>query len=55
MKTVMTAMIVAALATLGGCVAVPTRHGLLVAPIAPVVHVGVGYGYGYGPYYRQYR
>jgi hypothetical protein len=56
MKTLMTALVVAALGFLGGCVAVPTRNGLVVAPVVPVVGVGVGYGYhyGYGPYYRPY-
>jgi hypothetical protein len=56
MKTLMTALVVASLGFLGGCVAVPTRNGLVVAPVVPVVGVGVGYGYhyGYGPYYRPY-
>jgi len=58
MKTLISAVIVASLG-LAGCVAVPTRHGLVVAPVVPVVGVGVGvgygygYGYGYGPYYRR--
>ncbi|HEV2700714.1 MAG TPA: hypothetical protein VGV09_03725 [Steroidobacteraceae bacterium] len=56
-KTLITALVLGALVVLGGCVAVPTRHGLVVAPIAPVVGVGVGYDYGYhygyGPYYRR--
>jgi hypothetical protein len=57
MKTLIAAMIVASAGLLGGCVAVPTRHGLVVAPLVPVVGVGVGYGYGYGygPYYRAYH
>jgi hypothetical protein len=50
MKRVMTAMIVVSIGLLAGCVAVPTRHGLVVAPAVPVV--GVGVGYGYGPYYH---
>jgi hypothetical protein len=56
MKTFITALVVASLGLLGGCVAVPTRHGLVVEPAVPVVGVGVGYGYhyGYGPYYRPY-
>jgi len=53
MKTVITALIVASLGLLAGCVAVPTRHGLVVAPAVPVV--GVGVGYRYGPYYGPYR
>jgi hypothetical protein len=53
MKTLITALIVAAFGLLAGCVAVPTRHGLVVAPIVPVV--GVGVGYHYGPYYGPYR
>ena len=55
-KTLITALIVAGFGLLAGCVAVPTRHGLVVAPVAPVigVGVGVGYGYGYGPYYRYH-
>jgi hypothetical protein len=55
MKTFISAVIVVSLGLLAGCVAVPTRHGLVVAPIVPVVGVGVGvgYGYGYGPYYRR--
>ena len=56
MKTLITALVVASLGLLSGCVAVPTRHGLVVAPAVPVVGVGVGVGYGYhygyGPYYR---
>ena len=59
MKTLLTALIIAGVGLLSGCVAVPTRHGLVVAPIAPVVGVGVGvgygYGYGYGPYYHYYH
>jgi hypothetical protein len=56
MKTLITVLVVASLGLLSGCVAVPTRHGLVVAPAVPVVGVGVGYGYhyGYGPYYRPY-
>ncbi len=53
MKTLLTALIVAGAGLLAGCVAVPTRHGLVVAPVVPAV--GVGYGYGYGPYYHYYR
>lgn len=58
MKTLLAAIIVASTGLLAGCVAVPTRHGLVVAPVVPAVGVGVGvgygyhYGYGYGPYYR---
>jgi hypothetical protein len=54
MKTLITVLAMASLGLLGGCVAVPTRHGLVIAPVVPVVGVGVGYGYhyGYGPYYR---
>jgi hypothetical protein len=54
MKTLLSAIIVASLGLLAGCVAVPTRGGLVVAPAVPVVGVGVGYGYGpyYHPYYR---
>jgi hypothetical protein len=55
MKTLLSAMIVASFGLLAGCVAIPTRHGLVVAPVFPVVGVGVGVGYGYGPYYRHYR
>jgi hypothetical protein len=57
MKTFIAALLVASVGLLSGCVAVPTRHGLVVAPVAPVVGVGVGYGYGYGygPYYHYYR
>jgi hypothetical protein len=57
MKTVITALIVASVGLLAGCVAVPTRHGLVVAPAVPVVGVGVGYHYGPydGPYYGPYR
>ncbi len=55
MKTLITALIVASFGLMTGCVAVPTRHGLVVAPVVPVVGVGVGYGYGYHPYYRPYR
>ena len=55
MKTLIAALIVAAAGLLSGCVAVPTRHGLVVAPVVPVVGVGVGVGYGYGPYYHYYR
>ena len=54
MKTLIAAIFVASAGLLAGCVAVPTRHGLVVAPAVPVVGVGVGYGYGYGPYYRPY-
>ena len=56
MKTFIAAMVLAATGLLTGCVAVPTRHGLVVAPAVPVVGVGVGYhyGYGYGPYYHPY-
>lgn len=54
MKTLIAALILASAGVLGGCVAVPTRHGLVVAPAVPVVGVGVGYGYHYGPYYRPY-
>jgi hypothetical protein len=56
MKTLVAAIIVASTGLLAGCVAVPTRHGLVVAPAVPVVGVGVGYpyGYGYGPYDRPY-
>ena len=54
MKTLITALVVASLGLLGGCVAVPTRHGLVVAPVVPVVGVGYGYHYGYGPYYHPY-
>jgi hypothetical protein len=50
MKTLITLMIVASFGLLAGCVAVPTRHGLVVAPVVPVV----GVGYGYGPYYHPY-
>ena len=35
MKTVLTVIIVASLGLLGGCVAVPTRGGLVVAPAVP--------------------
>jgi hypothetical protein len=56
MKLLLTALIVATLGLLAGCVAVPTRHGLVVAPIVPIVPVvGVGVGYGYGPDYHRYR
>ena len=59
MKTLLTALIVASFGVLAGCVAIPTRHGLVIAPAVPVVGVGVGYGYGYGygygPGYRYYR
>jgi len=57
MKTLIAALALASFGLLAGCVAVPTRHGLVVAPVVPVVGVGVGvgYGYGYGPYYRPYR
>lgn len=58
MKTVITALIVASLGLLTGCVAFPTRHGLVVEPAVPVVGVGLGYHYGpyYGPnYYGPYR
>jgi hypothetical protein len=57
MKTLLIALIVAGVGLLAGCVAVPTRHGLVVAPIIPAVGVGVGvgYGYGYGPYHHYYR
>jgi hypothetical protein len=56
MKTLIAALVLASIGLLSGCVAVPTRHGLVVAPVVPVVGVGVGYGYhyGYGPYYRPY-
>jgi len=55
MKTLITALVLASLGLLSGCVAVPSRHGLVVAPVVPVVGVGVGYGYhyGYGPSNRQ--
>jgi hypothetical protein len=53
MRTALTAIIIAALGLLSGCVAIPTRHGLVVAPVVPVV--GVGVGYGYGPYYHRYH
>jgi hypothetical protein len=53
MKTLLTALVIGSLGLLSGCVAVPTRHGLVVAPVVPVV--GVGVGYGYGPYYRGYH
>ncbi len=54
MKTLLAALIVAGFGLLAGCVAVPTRHGLVVAPVVPAVSVGVGvgYGYGYGPYHH---
>jgi hypothetical protein len=58
MKTLLASIIVASATLLAGCVAVPTRHGVVVAPAVPVVGVGVGYGYHYGygygpgPYYR---
>jgi hypothetical protein len=57
MKTLVTALMMAAFGLLAGCVAVPTRHGLVLAPLVPPigVGVGVGYGYGYGPYYHRYR
>ena len=55
MKMLLTALIVASLGLLTGCVAVPTRHGLVVAPIVPAVGVGVGVGYGYDPYYHRYH
>jgi hypothetical protein len=57
MKTLIAALALASFGLLAGCVAVPTRHGLVVAPAVPVVGVGVGvgFGYGYGPYYRPYR
>lgn len=57
MKTLVTALFVVAAGLLAGCVAVPTRHGLVLAPVVPAVGVGVGvgYGYGYGPYYHRYR
>ena len=55
MKTLISAMVMASLGFLSGCVAVPTRHGLVVAPVIPAVGVGFGVGYGYGPYYRPYR
>jgi len=53
MKRLLSAVLLVSLITLGGCVAVPTRHGLLVAPAVPVV--GVGVGYDYGPYHHPYR
>ena len=53
MKRLLTAFILGSLIILGGCVAVPTRHGLVVAPAVPMV--GVGVGFGYGPHYRPYR
>ncbi len=53
MKILLTALVVASLGLLTGCVAVPTRHGLVVAPIVPVI--GVGVGYGYGPQYHRYH
>ncbi len=49
MKTVITALIVASLGLLAGCVAVPTRHGLVVARRSRW-WVSV-LGYHYGPYY----
>jgi len=58
LKALATVLVLGSLGVLSGCVAVPTRHGLVVAPVAPVVGVGVGvgygyhYGYGYGPYYH---
>jgi hypothetical protein len=52
MKTLITALVVAAFGLLVGCVAVPTRHGLVVAPAVPVVGVGFSYHY-YDPYYRR--
>ncbi len=58
MKTLIAAVALASFGLLAGCVAVPTRHGLVVVPVLPVgvgVGVGYGYGYGYGPYYRPYR
>jgi hypothetical protein len=55
MKTVIAATLMLAMGLLAGCVAVPTRHGLVLAPVVPVVGVGVGYGYAYGPYYHHYR
>jgi hypothetical protein len=55
MKTLITALLAAGFGLLAGCVAVPTRHGLVVAPIVPAIGVGVGVGYGYDPYYRRYR
>jgi hypothetical protein len=55
MKTLLTALLVAGVGLLAGCVAVPTRHGLVVAPVVPAVSVGVGVGYGYGPNYHYYR
>ena len=51
MKTLIAAVLVASCGFLSGCVAVPTRHGLLVAPVVPVV----GVGFGYGPYYHPYH
>ncbi len=58
MKKLIIATLVTAATLLSGCVAYPTRHGLVVAPAVPVVGVGVGYGpvpY-YGPrYYGPYR
>jgi hypothetical protein len=55
MKTLIAALVIGSGLLLGGCVAVPTRHGLVVAPAVPLVGVGYGYGYGYGygPYYRR--
>jgi hypothetical protein len=53
MKILLTTLIVASLGLLTGCVAVPTRHGLVVEPLVPVI--GVGVGYGYGPEYHRYR
>lgn len=53
MKILLTALVVASLGLLTGCVAVPTRHGLVVAPLVPVI--GVGVGYGYGPQYHRYH
>ncbi len=52
MKTLIGLLVVASFGLLAGCVAVPTRHGLVVAPRVPV---GVGVGYGYGPYDHHYR
>ena len=54
-KILVAALIVAGFGLLSGCVAVPTRHGLVVAPIVPAVGVGVGVGYGYDPYYHRYH
>jgi hypothetical protein len=53
MKILLTALLVTSLGLLTGCVAIPTRQGLVVAPIVPVI--GVGVGVGYGPGYHHYH